>query len=191
MTKRQFFALALILLLGAARLGAQQGSALQPVAGEELSGNRLVPSNEAFSIEAPAGWSWNRMMRPASGPLESRTYVAIDSKTGNSYTVTVLHDQSNSAVNDEYVQGLGDQLQGESARGTWRISEFRFEKSDIPVSGAYRYSCKATSRTTGETKRRYGYIVGAAVKYHFMCTAAEEKEPALFRRFVESFRDAS
>jgi hypothetical protein len=191
-----FRALSLVLVLSSPAILLAQTPAVtptmtQPVAPEEVRGTRLIPADEAFSIEAPDGWQWMKTSRPAQGNAESKTYVAMSPDRKNSFTVTVLRDQTGAAVDDAYMESIGGGLQGEQSQGTWRISDFRFEATKVPISPAFRYSCRAVNRNTGEIRYRFGTIAGSAVKYHFMSATDQSTAPAEFEQFVSSFRDAS
>lgn len=182
----------LILVLGSV-LYAQISPGFERVPASQVSGTTLIAEDHSFKIDAPPGWDWyrapiaDRAAKDLHPQLGSETFLVADPATRGNYMFTVVRDGSGLAPSSEYMRGVGDGLERTSPKTGWRISNFKFEPSRLPIEGAYSYSCLATS-DTGTTKYRFGYIVGDEVKYHFVCSTSEATEPRQFRSFVASFR---
>jgi hypothetical protein len=189
----RMFASAFLFLITSASLAyAQTAPTLERVPESQLSGQTLH-INARASVQAPAGWLWYRLPsadRAAHAlhpQLGSETYLAQDPITHGSYLISAIHDASSSAINDEYMKGVGSGLERTSPKTGWHITEYTFEASSTPVSATYRYSCVATS-DAGVVKHRFGYMLGGDVKYHLSYSTVESTESERFREFVASFR---
>ena len=173
-----FFSLLLVIASSAI------AQSLTPVPASQVSGDTFTASDGSFTVDAPKDWKWFRM--PAQDP-QVEQFVAIDPGNRISFLMTVTVDPERSEIVDEFMQGMGDGMERSAPQTGWNVTDYRFEKSSVPLKGAYRYSYTATN-DAGTVKHRFGYIAGNAVKYNFLLSTTDEKESPEFKKFVSSFR---
>jgi hypothetical protein len=174
-------------------INGQTAPALERVPASQIAGATLTLPDGSAALDAPAGWVWLRM--PAADragaalhpQAKSETYLAVDpADRSHSFLLAIIQDGSHNVPTAEYMDGVGSGLTRTSPKTGWHISDYGYEKSDIPLPSAYRYHCVATS-DAGVAKHRFGYLAGQDVKYHISCSTESVEEPEAFRRFVASF----
>lgn len=157
---------------------------LTPVPASQVSGETFTASDGSFTVDAPKDWKWFRM--PSQDPRVEQ-FVAIDPGNRISFMMSVTADPERSEIVEEFMEGMGDGMERSAPQTGWNVTDYRFEKSAVPLKGAYRYSYTATN-DAGTVKHRFGYIAGNAVKYNFLLSTTDAKESPEFKQFVSSFR---
>lgn len=148
----------------------------EPVPPSCVSGRKLTVVEDNFSIEAPGDdWRW-LVKRDA----EVTTYFCVEPITRTSLGVQVTRrrfSRFDDAAASEYLRG--------AERRAGKIENASFERSEIPLDGAYRIDFDFTTRGVRCHNRTYVFAEGFA--YDIISAAPGRAAPPVLERFARSF----
>lgn len=166
---------------------AQQGATASDegqVPAERLqNGNTLLLKEAGASIDAPSGtWVWTQLVKEADPGTQ--TFRCRDPKTRAVFTVTLEPGADPSSA--DAAVALANRAMRPYAAHSYKVQLDPAAASAVPLPASFKITGQAVGPKA--TVYVFGYLACAAQRVGFSFVGSKPDEPALFKKFVASWK---
>lgn len=151
----------------------------------QINGTTLNVLWAGATLQAPSGyWKWSRLQGLNAAKLDG--FSCVNGMNESEQVMMFLVTRQavkplDASEMDELVRGIRKSMPGDR----WVMARPRYEPSDIPWAGSYRFRYELTS--AGPTAYLYGYAARRATRgYLTQCITLSTQEPAEFVQLSRS-----